>query len=232
MSEIILEVNNLNKVYNEKKENEVRALKNISVSFEKGKMYGIVGKSGSGKTTLLNLLGQMDKPSSGEIIFKGENVSAFDEKKQAEFRNKEVGYVYQDFQLIDELTAEENIILPNLIGKKKIDRKRIDALAKELGLTNRLGHLPSEMSGGQKQRVAIARALINEPSLVLADEPTGNVDQKTSNDIMMIFDMLKEKGMTIIIVTHDMDVAKKCDRIIEIADGGVCCYPDMDVLEK
>jgi ABC-type lipoprotein export system ATPase subunit len=221
MSEIILEVNNLNKVYNEKKENEVRALKNISVSFEKGKMYGIVGKSGSGKTTLLNLLGQMDKPSSGEIIFKGENVSAFDEKKQAEFRNKEVGYVYQDFRLIDELTAEENIMLPGLIGKKKIDRKRIDALAKELGLKERLGHLPSEMSGGQKQRTAIARALINEPSLVLADEPTGNVDQETSNDIMMIFDALKEKGMTIIIVTHDMDVAKRCDSIIKIADGCV-----------
>jgi ABC-type lipoprotein export system ATPase subunit len=221
MSEIILEVKNLNKVYNEKKENEVHALKNISISFEKGKMYGIVGKSGSGKTTLLNLLGQMDKPSSGEIIFKGENVSAFDEKKQAEFRNKEIGYVYQDFRLIDELTAEENIILPRLIGKKKVDRNRMYALTNELGLKERLGHLPSEMSGGQKQRVAIARALINEPSFVLADEPTGNVDQETSNDIMMIFDALKEKGMTIIIVTHDMDVAKRCDSIIEIADGCV-----------
>jgi putative ABC transport system ATP-binding protein len=221
MSEIILEVKNLNKVYNEKKENEVHALKNISISFEKGKMYGIVGKSGSGKTTLLNLLGQMDKPSSGEIIFKGENVSAFDEKKQAEFRNKEIGYVYQDFRLIDELTAEENIILPRLIGKKKVDRNRMYALANELGLKERLGHLPSEMSGGQKQRVAIARALINEPSFVLADEPTGNVDQETSNDIMMILDGMKEKGMTIVIVTHDMDVAKRCDCMIEIRDGRV-----------
>jgi putative ABC transport system ATP-binding protein len=221
MSEIILEVKNLNKVYNEKKENEVHALKNISISFEKGKMYGIVGKSGSGKTTLLNLLGQMDKPSSGEIIFKGENVSAFDEKKQAEFRNKEIGYVYQDFRLIDELTAEENIMLPRLIGKKKVDRNRMYALANELGLKERLGHLPSEMSGGQKQRVAIARALINEPSFVLADEPTGNVDQETSNDIMMILDGMKEKGMTIVIVTHDMDVAKRCDCMIEIRDGRV-----------
>ena len=200
----MIKIENVSKVYGKGKKNQVQALKSIDLELEQGHNYAIIGKSGSGKSTLMNMIGLLDLPT------------------EAKYRNMEVGFVYQDFRLIDELTAKENILLPRLIAKKKIDMEYYHSLISMLGLEEREKHLPTELSGGQKQRVAIARALINDPDLILADEPTGNVDQETAGEIMDIFVQMHQLKKTVVIVTHDMDVAMKCENVIKLSDGMIC----------
>lgn len=218
---VMIQIENVSKVYGKGKKNQVQALKGINLELEQGQNYAIIGKSGSGKSTLMNMIGLLDQPTEGKIFFKGSDISHYNAGQQAKYRNMEVGFVYQDFRLIDELTAKENILLPRLIAKKKIDKEYYHSLISMLGLEEREKHLPTELSGGQKQRVAIARALINDPDLILADEPTGNVDQETAGEIMDIFVQMHKLKKTVVIVTHDMDVAMKCENIIKLADGKI-----------
>lgn len=218
----MIKIENVSKVYGKGKKNQVQALKSIALELEQGHNYAIIGKSGSGKSTLMNMIGLLDLPTEGKIFFKGSDISHYNAWQQAKYRNMEVGFVYQDFRLIDELTAKENILLPRLIAKKKIDMEYYHSLISMLGLEEREKHLPTELSGGQKQRVAIARALINDPDLILADEPTGNVDQETAGEIMDIFVQMHQLKKTVVIVTHDMDVAMKCENVIKLSDGMIC----------
>lgn len=217
----MIKIENVSKVYGKGKKNQVQALKSIDLELEQGHNYAIIGKSGSGKSTLMNMIGLLDLPTEGKIFFKGSDISHY-RRATAKYRNMEVGFVYQDFRLIDELTAKENILLPRLIAKKKIDMEYYHSLISMLGLEEREKHLPTELSGGQKQRVAIARALINDPDLILADEPTGNVDQETAGEIMDIFVQMHQLKKTVVIVTHDMDVAMKCENVIKLSDGMIC----------
>ena len=213
----MIKIENVSKVYGKGKKNQVQALKSIDLELEQGHNYAIFGKSGSGKSTLMNMIGLLDLPTEGKIFFKGSDISHYNAGQQAKYRNMEVGFVYQDFRLIDELTAKENILLPRLIAKKKIDMEYYHSLISMLGLEEREKHLPTELSGGQKQRVAIARALINDPDLI-----TGNVDQETAGEIMDIFVQMHQLKKTVVIVTHDMDVAMKCENVIKLSDGMIC----------
>ena len=217
----ILEIKNLCKVYG-KGETQVDALKDVSFDVEQGEFVAIVGPSGSGKSTLLHILGGVDVPTSGEVIISGTDISKLDETKLAIFRRRQIGLIYQFYNLIPILTVEENITLPILLEKKKPDKKLLQELVEKLGLKDRLKHLPNQLSGGQQQRVSIGRALINHPALLLADEPTGNLDSQNSKEIISLLRKFnKEDKQTVIIITHDERIALSADRVITIEDGRI-----------
>lgn len=200
----------------------VHALDGVDLEIAAGELVAVVGASGSGKSTLLHMIGGMDSPTAGSVFFNGKDISKYSKKQKAKYRCENVGIVFQNFKLIEELNVRENIIMPVLIARKKVDEDYYKALVEMLGLSERQSHLPSELSGGQKQRVAIARALINKPELLLADEPTGNLDKKNSEEIMQIFLGIHKKGKTIVLVTHDREIAEQCQRQIEMSDGKIC----------
>lgn len=215
----ILEVKNLCKTYG-KGETEVKALNNVSFSVDKGEFVAIIGPSGSGKSTLLHILGGVDVPTSGNVIINGEDISKLNETALAIFRRRQIGLIYQFYNLIPILTVEENLTLPLRLDGRKPDERQTEYLVKTLGLENRLKHLPNQLSGGQQQRVSIGRALINNPALMLADEPTGNLDSENSKEIVSLLRKFnKEQNQTVIIITHDERIALAADRIIEIEDG-------------
>lgn len=217
----ILEVKNLMKIYG-KDENKVIALNDVSFSVEKGEFIAIVGSSGSGKSTLLHLIGGVDKPTGGEVIVNGTNVYKQNEEQLAIFRRREVGLIYQFYNLIPVLTVEENITLPVLLDNQEINHKHFTDLIHTLNLEERINHLPKELSGGQQQRVSIGRALMNAPSLILADEPTGNLDSKNSKEIVDLLKLTQRKyKQTLIMITHDERIAMQADRIIVIEDGKI-----------
>ena len=217
----ILEIQNLSKTYG-KGDVMVRALDNVSFSVEKGEFVAIVGPSGSGKSTLLHILGGVDTPTSGTVIIDKTDISSLDETALAIFRRRQIGLIYQFYNLIPILTVEENLTLPLLLDGRKPDKARLNDIITKLGLTNRIDHLPNQLSGGQQQRVSIGRALINEPSVILADEPTGNLDSKNSREIVELLKYYnREYNQTLIIITHDEDIALQADRIISIEDGKI-----------
>lgn len=217
----ILKVENLTKTYGSG-ENLVHAVDNVSFSVEKGEFVAIVGASGSGKSTLLHLIGGVDRPTSGKIFVDGNDISKMNDDKLAVFRRRQVGIVYQFYNLIPILTVEENITLPCDLDGRGVDRERLEMILDSFGLRARRKHLPNQLSGGQQQRTSIARALINNPSLVLADEPTGNLDSKSSEEVMSILKMCNQSyGQTVIMITHNLDIAKQADRIITISDGKI-----------
>jgi len=215
----MIKIKNLYKTYG-KGDGEVHALKNCNLTIEDGEFVAIIGKSGSGKTTLLNLLGGLDTPNSGEIFYDDIDISKLSDSKLATFRLEKIGFVFQFFDLLSELTAEENILLPaKLVKNKAID---FEGIANRLGISDRLKHYPSQLSGGQQQRVAIARALINNPKVILCDEPTGNLDEKSGVEVIKLLTELNQNNNhTIIIITHDPDIASRCQRVIEISDGEI-----------
>lgn len=217
----ILETKNLYKTYGEG-DTLVKALDNVSFSVEQGEFIAIVGPSGSGKSTLLHILSGVDVPTSGEVIINGTKISDLDETALAIFRRRQIGLIYQFYNLIPILTVEENLTLPLLLDGKKPDQKQIEMLVEKLGLEKRLKHLPNELSGGQQQRVSIGRALLNSPALLLADEPTGNLDSENSKEIIKLLRQFnKENKQTVIIITHDERIALSADRVIEINDGKI-----------
>ncbi|CEQ22923.1 ABC transporter ATP-binding protein [[Clostridium] sordellii] len=217
----ILETINLSKTYGSK-ESKVNALSNININIEKGEFVAIIGSSGSGKSTLLHLLGGLERLSGGSIKVNGKDISKLKDKELAEYRRKEVGFVFQQYNLIPVLNVEENIELPLMLGNDDIDEIYISELIDILGLKERKKHLPSQLSGGQQQRVAIGRALSTKPSIILADEPTGNLDSKTTEEVMeLLRKSIKKFNQTLIVITHDQNIAKKADRIINIVDGHI-----------
>lgn len=217
----ILKVENLTKKYG-KNESEVIAVNNMSFSVESGEFIAIVGSSGSGKSTLLHLLGGVDRPTSGKVFVNGKDIYSLKDDELAIFRRREVGLIYQFYNLIPILNVEENITLPCDLDRKDVPKEELDELLKVLGLENRRKHLPNELSGGQQQRVAIGRALINHPAIVLADEPTGNLDSKSSDEIVQLLKTSNKKyNQTIIMITHNPEIAKVADRIIRIEDGKI-----------
>ncbi|CEP79529.1 ABC transporter ATP-binding protein [Paraclostridium sordellii] len=219
----ILETINLSKTYGSK-ESKVNALDNININIniEKGEFVAIIGPSGSGKSTLLHLLGGLERLSGGHIKVNEKDISKLKDKELAEYRRKEVGFVFQQYNLIPVLNVEENIELPLMLGNDDIDEIYISELIEMLGLKERKTHLPSQLSGGQQQRVAIGRALSTKPSIILADEPTGNLDSKTTEEVMeLLKKSIKKYNQTLIVITHDQNIAKKADRIINIVDGHI-----------
>ena len=217
----ILKVKNLSKTYG-KGENKITAVDDISFSVEKGDFVAIVGASGSGKSTLLHLLGGVDRPTSGKVYIDGVDIYAMDNDALAIFRRRQVGLIYQFYNLIPILDVEENITLPAKLDGQNVDNKHLKDLLETLGLENRKKHLPNELSGGQQQRVSIGRAIINNPALVLADEPTGNLDSKASDEIISLLKKSNEKyNQTIIVITHDAEIASSAKRIITIEDGKI-----------
>ena len=220
----LLKVQNLSKIYG-LGESQVQALKDVSFSLSKGEFAAVVGQSGSGKSTLLHCIGGLDTPTEGKIFLDGEDLFALDEKKRTVFRRRNIGFVFQAFHLIEELNVEQNIAFPLLLDYQKPDRQRIDELLAMLGLTERRSHLPGQLSGGQKQRVAIGRALIMQPTLILADEPTGNLDSKSSRDVMdLLLHAASQYQQTILMITHNDNLAAQTDRILRVSDG---CLKDM-----
>ena len=213
-------VKNLTKVFRQGDES-IRAVDNISFTVAPGELVAIVGQSGSGKTTLLNLIGGIEHPSSGSVEVGGMNVCTADDETLSKIRRKKIGYIFQDFNLIPILTAEENIIMPLLLDGKRPDKARLRELASFLGIEKRLKHLPGELSGGQRQRVAIARALINNPVILLADEPTGNLDKKAADEIMELLLAVNRRGNTVLLVTHEQRYADMCGRKIKLYDGKI-----------
>ena len=217
----ILRVECLTKVYG-KGENEVRALDGVSFSVNKGEFIAVIGPSGSGKSTLLHILGGVDRPTSGKVFMDGKDVYAQNEDQLAIFRRRQVGLIYQFYNLIPVLNVTENITLPVLMDGQRVNRDRLKELITTLGLTGRENHLPNQLSGGQQQRVSIGRALMNAPAVVLADEPTGNLDSKNSKEIVDLLKISNEKyGQTLIVITHDESIALQADRIISIDDGKI-----------
>ena len=217
----ILRVENLTKVYG-KGENEVRALDGVSFTVNKGEFIAIIGPSGSGKSTLLHILGGVDRPTSGKVFMDGKDVYAQNEEQLAIFRRRQVGLIYQFYNLIPVLNVTENITLPVLMDGQKVNQDRLSELLTTLKLNGRENHLPNQLSGGQQQRVSIGRALMNAPAVVLADEPTGNLDSKNSQEIVELLKLSNEKyGQTLIIITHDENIALQADRIIAIEDGKI-----------
>ncbi len=215
----ILNVNNLCKTYGEG-EAKVNALKNVSFSLEKGEFTAIVGESGSGKSTLLNCIGALDTPTSGTILMDGQNLFSMKEEARTIFRRRNIGFIFQSFQLVSELNVEQNIMFPLLLDYRKPDPKEVDEILNLLGLTERRYHLPSQLSGGQQQRVAIGRALITKPKLILADEPTGNLDSKNSRDVMdMLIKASRQYQQTILIITHNKNLTVSVDRVFQVSDG-------------
>ncbi len=221
----MIEIKNIQKTYNYGKSNAFQALNDVSLTINDGEMVAIIGKSGAGKSTLMHILGCIDEFESGKYYLNGEDVSSLNEKKRAQIRNSKIGIVLQDFALVESYSVIENVMLPlyfskGIKGKKEKMAKAIDVL-KQMEMYEFVDKKVNKLSGGQKQRVAIARAMINNPKILLADEPTGALDVKMSAEIMSIFEKLNEQGTTVIIITHDMEIAKKCGRIIEISDGRI-----------
>lgn len=217
----ILEVTNLCKTYG-RGDTMVKALDNVSFSVEKGEFVAIIGPSGSGKSTLLHILGGVDVPTKGSVVINQTDISNLDETALAIFRRRQIGLIYQFYNLIPILTVQENLTLPLLLDGRKPDEKQISTLVKRLGLENRLDHLPNQLSGGQQQRVSIGRALVNNPALMLADEPTGNLDSENSKEIISLLRQFnKDFNQTVIIITHDEKIANSADRVITIEDGKI-----------
>ena len=217
----ILKVENLSKVYGSG-EREVRALDGVSFSVEKGQFLAIIGPSGSGKSTLLHILGGVDRPTSGKVFLEDQDVFAQDEDHLAIFRRRQVGLIYQFYNLIPVLNVTENITLPVLLDGRKVDQNHLEELIRELNLTGREKHLPNQLSGGQQQRVSIGRALMNSPALLLADEPTGNLDSQNSQEIVALLKKAnRHYGQTLIVITHDESIALQADRIISLEDGRI-----------
>lgn len=217
----ILEVTNLSKTYGSG-ETQVKALDNVSFSVEQGEFVAIIGPSGSGKSTLLHILGGVDVPTSGSVVINGVDISNLDETALAIFRRRQIGLIYQFYNLIPILTVKENLTLPLLLDGRKPDERVVNGLLETLGLTQRENHLPNQLSGGQQQRVSIGRALINNPALMLADEPTGNLDSENSREIVSLLRKFnKENNQTVIIITHDERIAMSADRVISVEDGKI-----------
>ena len=216
----MLELENITKVY-KAGQTEVPALRGISCRIESGEMVSIIGPSGSGKSTLMNIIGCLDKPTSGRYRLDGTEVSELNDDQLAEIRNKKIGFVFQSFHLLSRTTALANVELPLIYNGASNRRQRALQVLESVGLAHRVTHRPSELAGGEQQRVAIARALVNNPSLILADEPTGNLDTRTSQEIMSIFKKLNEQGMTIVLVTHEPDIAAYTQRTIKLRDGQI-----------
>ena len=215
----ILRVENISKTYG-KGEAAVNALKNVTFTLQKGEFAAVVGESGSGKSTLLNVIGGLDTPTAGKIFLDGEDLFAMDEAKRTIFRRQNIGFVFQSFHLINELDVEQNIIFPLLLDGKRPDAGRVADILAVLGLTDRRRHLPGQLSGGQQQRVAIGRALITRPSLVLADEPTGNLDSKNSRDVMdLLYKASRRYQQTVLMITHNVNLTASVDRVLRVADG-------------
>ena len=217
----VIKTENLSKIYG-KNDNKVVALDNVNISVKKGEFVAIIGASGSGKSTLLHQIGGVDRPTGGKVFIDNEDIYRLTESNLAVFRRRNIGFVFQSFNLIPVLSVEENITMPLLLDHQKVDIEYFNDLIKTLGLEKRLNHLPSELSGGQQQRVAIARALINKPAIILADEPTGNLDSETSKEIMEMLKLsIRKYNQTAIVITHDLSIAENADRIIKIKDGKV-----------
>ena len=211
----------LNKTYG-KGESAVIAVNDIDLTINKGEFTAIVGTSGSGKSTLMHLLGGVDDPTSGKVLIEGEDIFALKDEKRSIFRRRKIGFIFQEYNLIPILTVEENIIMPILLDGNKVDKEEVDELLERLGLADRRNHLPSQLSGGQQQRVAIGRAIVNRPTLILADEPTGNLDKRNSEEVINImFEAVRDRNETLVIVTHEMDIAAMADRIIHLEDGKI-----------
>lgn len=220
----LLEVKNLKKVYSTRFSNQqVQALSNVSFSVEEGEYVAIMGESGSGKTTLLNILASLDKPTSGEVLLNGKDITRIKEKEISQFRRKNLGFVFQDFNLLDTFSIKDNIFLPLVLSKEAypIMKQKLDNLAPKLGIEKLLEKYPYEVSGGQKQRVAVARALITHPQIILADEPTGALDSKSTDQLLDIFDTINDEGQTIVMVTHSTKAASYAKRVFFIRDGEV-----------
>ena len=217
----ILKIENLNKIYG-KGDNQVKAVDNVSFSVEKCEFVGIIGSSGSGKSTLLHLIGGVDRPTSGKVFIEGKDIYSLNDDNLAIFRRRQIGLIYQFYNLIPVLNVAENITLPTKLDGRDVDEKRLDELLKTLGLEKRKYNLPNQLSGGQQQRVSIGRAIINEPALMLADEPTGNLDSKASEEIISLLKLSNKKyNQTVIVITHDEKIALEADRIITIDDGKI-----------
>jgi putative ABC transport system ATP-binding protein len=221
----VIEIQNVTKIY-KMGENEVPALRGLSLQVESGEYVAIMGPSGSGKSTLMNIIGCLDRPSSGKYILEGLDVSTFSRDRRAEIRNEKIGFIFQNFNLLARTSAIENVELPLIYSNKNSlsdlqmrDRARV--CIDRVGLKGWEGHTPAQLSGGQQQRVAIARALINDPAILLADEPTGNLDTKTSEQVMMIFEQLNNDGISIVLITHEMDIAQHAKRIVMLRDGEI-----------
>ena len=215
----LLEVNNLCKTYGSG-ETAVHALKKVSFSVPKGEYVAIVGESGSGKSTLLNMIGALDAPTSGEVMIGGKDIFSMDDRKLTVFRRRNIGFIFQAFNLIPELTVEQNIIFPVLLDYQKPDKKYLEELLTVLNLKERRNHLPGQLSGGQQQRVAVGRALITRPSLILADEPTGNLDTQNSSEVIALLkEASKKYEQTIIMITHNRSIAQTADRVLQVSDG-------------
>ena len=218
---MLLELTNIQKIYSSGSEAEVRALRGVDLHVEKGEFVAIMGSSGSGKSTLMNIVGCLDRPTSGSYLLDGIEVSALGKAELAEVRNKILGFVFQSFNLLARTTALENVEVPMLysgVGGKERHQRALEALAK-VGLEQRKDHHPNQLSGGQQQRVAIARALVNRPKVILADEPTGNLDSKTSINVMALFQELGRSGITVVLVTHEPDIAEYASRVVVVKDG-------------
>jgi len=222
MNKVLINIEAITRFYHMGAET-VKALRKIDLTIHQNEYVAIMGQSGSGKTTLMNILGCLDTPTSGHYFLNGKDVSKMDDNNLAEVRNKEIGFVFQTFNLLPRLTALENVMLPLVYsGIRKEERKETAKIVlSKVGLTNRMTHKPNELSGGQRQRVAIARAMVNNPSIILADEPTGNLDSKVSDEIMQLFDEIHKLGNTIILVTHEEDIALYAHRIIKLKDGEI-----------
>lgn len=217
----VLEVRGLTKIYGSG-DTEVTALDHVSFTVEKGEFIAIIGESGSGKSTLMNLIGGIDKPTEGTVLIDNEEIFDMTESQLAIFRRRNIGMIYQFYNLIPTLTAEENVMLPRLLDDRGDDRDKLDSILDMIGLTDRAGHLPSQLSGGQQQRVSVGRAMINDPAFILADEPTGNLDSKTSREIIDLLKFTNKKyDQTMLLITHDEKIALQADRIITIGDGKI-----------
>lgn len=220
----MIEIKNINKTYNIGKTNAYQALYDVSLKINDGEMVAIIGKSGAGKSTLMHIVGCIDDFESGTYILNGEDISLIKESKRSKIRNQDIGIVMQDFALVEDYTAIENVMIPLYFAKSKLSenkKARAKRALEKLGIGELAAKSVNKLSGGQKQRVAIARAIVNNPSIILADEPTGALDVKTSADIMQVFKELNKQGITVIIITHDMEVAQACERIVEISDGRI-----------
>lgn len=218
---VILEVKDLTKIYGSG-DTQVTALDHVSFSVNKGEFVAIIGASGSGKSTLMNLIGGIDRPTSGSVMIEGKEIYCLNESELAIFRRRNIGMIYQFYNLIPTLTAEENIMLPRLLDNRKDDKEKLAAILEMTGLTERAKHLPSELSGGQQQRVSVGRAMINNPAFILADEPTGNLDSRTSHEIIDLLKLAnKTSRQTLLLITHDENIALQADRIITIGDGKI-----------
>ena len=224
MNEVIIETNDLCKYYNQGKHNEVKAIEKVNIKIRKGDFIAIVGPSGSGKSTLLHMIGLLDRPSCGKIFFNNQDVSELSDNEMAKIRRENIGFVFQQFNLIPLLTALENVELPMTLNggtQGENSRKRAESLLKKVGLENRMNNKPPEMSGGEQQRVALARAMANNPEIILADEPTGNLDTNTGGEVMEVLKNVGKKDFTLVIITHDPNIAKFAEKQIRLKDGKI-----------